>query len=104
MRKYTVVILNQLNIKNNKINKIILKKFIMKKKKHSLDKYLVKKKIYRKNYSKISSHFKLLLTRAMITAHPKAKLIYIKKKHSLDKYFASLCPIIFFILFYYVRT
>ena len=81
MRKYTVVILNQLNIKNNKINKIILKKFIMKKKKHSLDKYLVKKKIYRKNYSKISSHFKLLLTRAMITVHPKAKLIYIKKKH-----------------------
>jgi len=51
MRKYTVVILNQLNIKNNKINKKNLKKFIIKEKKHSLDKYLVTKKKYRKNYS-----------------------------------------------------
>jgi hypothetical protein len=99
MRKYTVVILNQLNIKNNKINKDNFEKIHNEKK----DKYLVKKK-YIEKITVISSHFKLLLTRAMITVHPKAKLIYIKKKHSLDKYFASLCPIIFFILFYYVRT
>ena len=32
MRKYTIVILNQLNIKKIKLIKIILKKFITKKK------------------------------------------------------------------------